>query len=261
MVKLHNQTSRALAVVLRLLYGWQLGSMFYWFTMDHLHWFNYSGKPDQNQEYQHFHPVITMNYHYMFMLMAYPIPLTEAMVTPRVWRNMYGYSENAARNIQTFFHVAGFALLVCGIIFIHEEKEANEDAYLYSPHGWGGVFTVSLTFVMTLWSVVLWTLGTTNRFARRSLPWFNMWVLASSTIGFHNLGMGINQQHLYMACDNNYCKENMFLDIFGIQSQVIYIIAVFIACSEDRELVVHKSDTVQEKAPGKAEEVTTYISA
>lgn len=257
MVKLHNKVTRTLAVVVRLLMAWHTGVIFYWFTMDHLHWFNYSGKPDQNDEYQHFHPVISINYHYMFMLLAYPVGMSEAMLVPRTWHVMYGASENTARNAQTAWQVWGFILLICGVVFIHLQKETNEDAYLYSPHGWVGVFTVALSIIWVVWGITLWTLGTTNRFARRSLPWFNMWSLLSYTIANGQLGMGINQQHLYMGCDNNYCKENMFLDIIGIQNQIIYILVIFITCSEDRDLVVREDTT--DKAT--RQDIVTLISA
>lgn len=268
MVKIHNKVSRYLAVIVRLIMAWHTGMIFYWFTMDHIHWFRYSGKPDQNQEYQHFHPVISINYHYMFMLLAYPVAMSEAMMVPRTYHVMYGLSEKNTRNAQTGWQVWGWILLISGIIFIHEQKEANEDSYLYSPHGWDGVFTVGLSFVWVMWGIMLWTLGITNRFARRSLPWFNMWALMTYTVAMHQLGMGINQQHLYMACDNNYCKENMFLDIIGIQTQVIYVIVIFIACSEDREFVDHDKIRAERQAAKEAAkpvpssaEIETLISA
>mmetsp|Transcript_18369 Transcript_18369/g.40150 ORF Transcript_18369/g.40150 Transcript_18369/m.40150 type:complete len:265 (-) Transcript_18369:634-1428(-) len=241
MVRIHNKTTRVLAVVLRFLYASQLGLMFYWFTMDHLHWFRYSSKPDRNQEYQHMHPVISLNYHYMFMLMAYPIPFTEAFVTFRVWGNMYGFTEPFCRNLQSGLLVYGLILLVCGIIFIHTEKEANEDPYLYSPHGWTGVMTVVSSTVWTLWGLMLWVLGPKNRFARRSMPWFNSVGLISMMLGFHNIGSGLTQEQFFLQCDNNYCKENIYGDILCIQSQFIFMIAVFIGVSADRVEVVREA--------------------
>ena len=57
-------------------------------------------------------------------------------------------------------------------------------------------------------------------------------------LGFHNIGSGLTQEQFFLKCDNNYCKENIYGDLLCIQSQFIFMTAVFIGLSSDRDPVV-----------------------
>jgi len=232
--------------MLNIMYLLFVGSLFYWYTQDSMHWFRYEPKGDFNDQhngfndfkeapepqYSHQHNVVSIQWHSVTAFSAFVLCMSEAMVTYRTWEKAYGLAHFIAKDLHASLLWMATSLLVAAIIFGREHAHWAGHDHDYSPHSWQGILTASMVAIQIIGGMVFYTFAS-GETKRELLPYHKLFGLLTYASGINCCIMGILQNLYLIDCTSQYCKEHIWSDLLAIEIEVIAIIVVCVTLSED----------------------------